>query len=41
MPLKHDLELVAVTKRYGPTVAVDAIQHKFQPSEQPHLSGPI
>ena len=32
MTAKHDLELVKVTKRYGPTVAVDAIQHRFQPS---------
>lgn len=40
MSVKHDLELVAVTKRYGPTVAVDAIQHRFQPASYTCLLGP-
>ncbi|MEO9682904.1 MAG: ABC transporter ATP-binding protein [Tateyamaria sp.] len=40
MTAKHDLELVDVTKRYGPTVAVDAIQHRFQPSSYTCLLGP-
>lgn len=40
MSVKHDLELVSVTKRYGATVAVDAIQHKFQPSSYTCLLGP-
>ena len=40
MALKHDLELVDVTKRYGSTVAVDAIQHRFQPSSYTCLLGP-
>ena len=40
MTSKHDLELVKVTKRYGPTVAVDAIQHRFQPSSYTCLLGP-
>tara|TARA_B110000967_G_scaffold192773_1_gene219703 strand:- start:1931 stop:2914 length:984 start_codon:yes stop_codon:yes gene_type:complete len=40
MTAKHDLELVNVTKRYGPTVAVDAIQHRFQPSSYTCLLGP-
>ncbi len=35
-----DLELVAVTKRYGNTVAVDAISHKFQPEGYACLLGP-
>ena len=34
------LELVSVTKRYGPTVAVDAISHKFQPGGYACLLGP-
>jgi len=35
-----DLELVSVTKRYGATVAVDAINHKFQPGGYACLLGP-
>ncbi|MGB3242963.1 MAG: ABC transporter ATP-binding protein, partial [Sulfitobacter sp.] len=37
---KHDLELASVTKRYGATVAVDAIQHRFQPGTYACLLGP-
>lgn len=40
MTAKHDLELVKVTKRYGPTVAVNAIQHRFKPSSYTCLLGP-
>ena len=40
MTAQYDLELVDVTKRYGPTVAVDAIQHSFQPSSYTCLLGP-
>jgi len=36
----NDLELVSVTKRYGATVAVDAINHKFQPGGYACLLGP-
>ncbi|TNJ41751.1 ABC transporter ATP-binding protein [Phaeobacter sp. B1627] len=35
-----ELELVQVTKRYGTTVAVDAISHRFQPSSYACLLGP-
>lgn len=35
-----DLELVVVTKRYGRTVAVDAVSHKFQPGGYACLLGP-
>ncbi len=35
-----DLELVSVTKRYGATVAVDAINHKFQMGGYACLLGP-
>ncbi|WP_299656210.1 ABC transporter ATP-binding protein [uncultured Tateyamaria sp.] len=35
-----DLELVAVTKRYGATTAVDAISHKFRPGGYACLLGP-
>jgi putative spermidine/putrescine transport system ATP-binding protein len=35
-----ELELVSVTKRYGATVAVDAINHKFQPGGYACLLGP-
>ncbi len=35
-----ELELVSVTKRYGATVAVDAIDHKFQPGGYACLLGP-
>lgn len=38
-PVK-ELELVSVTKRYGATVAVDAIDHKFQPGGYACLLGP-
>ena len=38
--LKNDLELVSLTKRYGSTVAVDAINHKFKPSSYTCLLGP-
>ena len=37
---KNDLELVGVTKRYGATVAVDAIAHKFKPGSYACLLGP-
>ena len=36
----QDLELVSVTKRYGDTVAVDAINHHFQPGSYTCLLGP-
>lgn len=35
-----ELELVSVTKRYGATVAVDAITHRFQPGGYACLLGP-
>ncbi len=35
-----DLELVSVTKRYGATVAVDAISHHFKPGSYTCLLGP-
>jgi len=35
-----ELELVSVTKRYGATVAVDAINHKFRPGGYACLLGP-
>ena len=38
-PIK-ELELVSVTKRYGGTIAVDAINHKFQPGGYACLLGP-
>ncbi len=38
-PIK-ELELVSVTKRYGATVAVDAINHKFKPGGYACLLGP-
>jgi putative spermidine/putrescine transport system ATP-binding protein len=37
---KDDLELVSVTKRYGKTVAVDAITHHFKSSSYTCLLGP-
>lgn len=41
MSAQHtELELVAVTKRYGQTVAVDAISHRFNPSVYACLLGP-
>jgi putative spermidine/putrescine transport system ATP-binding protein len=36
----QDLELVSVTKRYGATVAVDAINHHFKPASYTCLLGP-
>lgn len=36
----HDLELVSVTKRYGATVAVDAINYHFKPDSYTCLLGP-
>lgn len=38
--IKQDLELVSVTKRYGVTVAVDAINYHFRPSSYTCLLGP-
>ncbi len=38
-PIK-DLELVGVTKRYGTTVAVDAVNHHFRPGSYTCLLGP-
>jgi putative spermidine/putrescine transport system ATP-binding protein len=38
-PIK-DLELVGVTKRYGTTIAVDAINHHFRPGSYTCLLGP-
>ena len=38
--LKQDLELVSLTKRYGSTVAVAAINHKFKSSSYTCLLGP-
>jgi len=35
-----ELELVSVTKRYGATVAVDSINHKFKPGGYACLLGP-
>lgn len=35
-----DLELVSVTKRYGATVAVDAIDYRFKPDSYTCLLGP-
>ena len=35
-----DLELVSVTKRYGPTVAVDKVSHHFKPGSYTCLLGP-
>lgn len=40
LAMKNDLELVSLTKRYGSTVAVDAINHKFKPSSYTCLLGP-
>ncbi|MEO0402914.1 MAG: ABC transporter ATP-binding protein [Pseudomonadota bacterium] len=37
---KQDLELVSVTKRYGATVAVDAVSHHFKPGSYTCLLGP-
>ena len=38
--IKQDLELVSVTKRYGTTVAVDAISYHFKPAGYTCLLGP-
>ena len=35
-----ELELVQVTKRYGGTVAVDAVSHHFKPGSYTCLLGP-
>ncbi|MBD8876636.1 ABC transporter ATP-binding protein [Roseibium polysiphoniae] len=40
MPKNLSLELVATTKRYGETTAVDAINHKFQAGTYSCLLGP-
>jgi putative spermidine/putrescine transport system ATP-binding protein len=40
MRTKNDLELVAVTKRYGDTVAVDGVSHVFPPASYCCLLGP-
>ncbi|WP_371156942.1 ABC transporter ATP-binding protein [Jannaschia sp. 2305UL9-9] len=40
MRSKHDLELVGLTKRYGDTVAVDAINHLFRAGSYTCLLGP-
>ncbi len=40
MPSELDLELVNLTKRYGTTVAVDAINHKFAAGSYVCLLGP-
>lgn len=40
MTIKADLELVALTKRYGGTVAVDRIAHHFKPNVYACLLGP-
>ena len=40
MDNKSDLELVKVTKRYGSTVAVDKVDHKFKPGSYTCLLGP-
>ena len=37
---KQNLELVTVTKRYGTTIAVDAIQHRFKAGSYACLLGP-
>lgn len=36
----HDLELVSVTKRYGTTVAVNAINYRFKPDSYTCILGP-
>ena len=38
--IRQDLELAAVTKRYGDTVAVDSINYHFRPSSYTCLLGP-
>ena len=40
MPPPPDLELVKLTKRYGNTVAVDAIDHHFRAGSYVCLLGP-
>ena len=40
MSADTDLELVSVTKRYGDTVAVNAVSHKFLPRSYTCLLGP-
>ncbi|MFZ3583529.1 ABC transporter ATP-binding protein [Loktanella sp. DJP18] len=39
-PVVQDLELVNVTKRYGDTVAVNAVSHHFRPASYTCLLGP-
>ena len=39
-PQHKELELVSVTKRYGDTVAVDAVSHHFSPGSYTCLLGP-
>jgi putative spermidine/putrescine transport system ATP-binding protein len=36
----EDLELVSVTKRYGDTIAVDAVDHRFRAGSYTCLLGP-
>jgi putative spermidine/putrescine transport system ATP-binding protein len=38
--IKHDLELISLTKRYGDVVAVDAINHHFRAGSYACLLGP-
>lgn len=38
--VSHDLELISVTKRYGSTIAVNAINHRFAPESYTCLLGP-
>ncbi|MEL6170256.1 MAG: ABC transporter ATP-binding protein [Pseudomonadota bacterium] len=40
MASHSDLELVSVTKRYGATVAVNSVSHKFDPGSYTCLLGP-
>jgi len=40
MAISQELELAAVTKAYGTTIAVDAIDHKFAPGSYSCLLGP-
>lgn len=40
MRSEHDLELIGLTKRYGDTVAVDAINHLFRAGSYTCLLGP-
>jgi putative spermidine/putrescine transport system ATP-binding protein len=40
IPNEHDLELISLTKRYGTTVAVNAINHHFRAGTYACLLGP-